>query len=196
MSLWNSVHSRVPKQTLAGRSGVTFSSGWSKRSCPEDDKIFRVQKRSYARMQGCCLCGRSNKPGADNLFWFKSADALLPATLSYLPLKLAGAKTSIRFAWVFGATGHYVIKSLSNIPAQIKSESLHCNCQGIHWLSVCWKNIALPETQTCQDIPDSFTAWELPTRNCVPGDGGELRYTPFPTPVFDSINLQLLPLQA
>lgn len=89
-------------------------------------------------------------------------------------LKPVGAKTSIRSTWVLGATGHYKIRSLNNTPAKIKSESLDCNCQCIHWLSVCWINIALPVTETCQDTPNSFLAWELPTRNHVLGDCGKL----------------------
>lgn len=111
-------------------------------------------------------------------------------------LKLAGAKTSVRSTWVLGATGHYVIKSLHNTAAKVKSESLDRSRRGIHWLPPCWVNIALPVTQTCQDAPNSFLAWELPARTYVLRDGGKLRFTPFHTPVFVSVNLQLLFLQA
>lgn len=112
-------------------------------------------------------------------------------------LKPVEAKILIRSTWVLGATGHYMIKSLINTPAEFKSESLDCNCQCIHQLSMCWINIALPVTQTCQYTPNFFfpPARGLPTRNHVLGDCGRLCYTPFHTPVFVSINLQLLFLQ-
>ena len=48
--------------------------------------------------------------------------------LSTYTLKPAGAKILIRSTWVLGATGHYMIKSLNNTPAEFKSESLDCSC--------------------------------------------------------------------
>lgn len=71
-------------------------------------------------------------------------------------VKPVGAKILIRSTWVLGATGHYMIKFLNNTPAEFKSESLDCNCQCIHQLSMCWINIALPVTKTCQDTPIFF----------------------------------------
>lgn len=84
-------------------------------------------------------------------------------------LKPVGAKISIRSTGELGATGHYMIKSLNNTPAKISSESLNCNCQCIHWLSVCWINIALPVTQACQDTPDLFSSMRAPNQKPCPG---------------------------
>ena len=127
---------------------------------------------------------------------FKEARAPLPAALGPLHPATGRSKDFNQIHRVPDATGHYVLTSPHNTAAKIKSESPDCSCRGIHWRSLCWVNIALPVTLTCQDTPNAFLAWGLPTRSSVLRDCGKLCYTPFPTPVFVSVNLQLLFLQA
>lgn len=142
---------KLPKQTLAGKGSVVLGSGrciptWYKgwRDLPVQ-QLFWVQECSR-----CSLDLRSQEltpfPDSSKEMFFHQPPSVI------CTLMLGWGKTSIWSTWALGATRHSVTKSLHDTPAKVKSDSLDCNCQGSHWLSVCWINNVLPVTQTCQDI--------------------------------------------